>query len=232
MATITKKLLFDVMRNEDKPYWWLYDRTTTIAENQTDGTVEGSIQLLEQVLSEVENPYVDINICDKTKQEISRGGNKQKHNTYTINLGFDKKKSESSVSPSLNKDILRLMEENHKLQRDIDRLKDQQKYDALILKIDEIKNNDVLSKLLSNPQILNGISGIFGVKQPMGIASVGEGDEPITANVADRHQKIREAIIRLSKIDNKFDDTITMLADFAEKNRDQYFESIEYIKNI
>lgn len=220
------------MRNEDKPYWELYDRSTTIAENQDESVVEGSINLLEQVLLEIENPYVDINICDKTKKEIGRGGNKQRYNKFTINLGHSSK--EVAKSTGLSKVERDLIEKNFELQRKIDRLEDQKKYDELLRKIDDIKNNDVLSKLLSSPQVMQGIGSLLGVKPgtTMGIASAGVEDETIPASAVERQQKIKAAIVRLARIDSRFDDTITMLADFAEKNPEQYFESIKVMQTM
>jgi hypothetical protein len=232
MATVSKKLLFDTMRNESCAYWRVSDNSTIIAENDSEGNIETAIQTLEEVIAEIENPFVDIKICDVTKSVIGKGGNKHTYHLYRVNLASDKSRPKESGSPAMNSQVMQLIEKNNELQRKIDRLEDQKKYDALEQKLNDLQSSDVLSKLLSNPQVLQGISGLFGIRQPVGLAGIEDQYEPIALEPIERQQKIKDAIVRLAQIDPKFDETITLLAEFAETNTSQYFATIEMMKSI
>lgn len=237
MAIVSKKLLFDIMRSEECPYWRIADATTTIAENDTDEELESAMQSLSDKLNEIESPFVEVKLCNVTKAVIGKGGNKHKYFLYKVNLSQSSKGTQVAGvgvagTQQINNEVLKLLKENNELQRKIDRLEDQKKYDQLERKIEGMQREDVITKLLSNPAIMNGISGLFGGKGNIGIASIGEDAPPIETDAIARQQKIKSAIVRLVNVDANFDNTITLLANFAEQNRAQYFESIEMMKTM
>lgn len=233
MALVSQKMLFDTMETQDLPYWKVRDREGTIAENDDQGDVNQSMETLKDALAEIEDQFVWVKICNATKAAIGKGGNKHTWYEYKVNLQSGNKQGEATVnSGALNSQVLKLIEEKNELQRKIDRLEDAKKYDELQRQLDDLKGGDVWDKLLSSPAVMKGINGFFSNGQPVSVA--GTGDEPIKPKTTseERQSKIKTAIIRLSKVDENIDEHLLLLADFAEKNKTEYFQSIQYMKTL
>lgn len=235
MATVSKKYIIDLMLKEKLPYFRVQDTRESvrcIAENDSEDDVDSAIELLEESLGEVEDSYVYISVSTANRAEKGKGGDKLRYKNYQFRVNLlnavrSGSKQASEAAP-MNGKVLELIKQNNELLRKIERLEDQRRYDDLERQLKEIKNGSPLDKLLNNEKFINGIFG--GEKTTIGLAGANDGE--VNEDAVDRQTRLRKALTRLGKIDNKVDEHIEMLADFAEKDKAKYFQSISMLKTM
>jgi hypothetical protein len=217
-ATVTRDFMFKQMEDNNLPYFQVYgaDRTL-ISDNMEIADLEESRNMLDEVLNSVMDSSVIVCLSKRTRREMGSGGNvKTGYREYKIILRAATAGVGGIGSQSMVQD---LMAENKALneklhQKDIELMRKE-----LQDQIDDLKKEDPMDKLA-----LQAITGIFGNKeQPMaGVGIAGNANETINEKELARQKKIKAALVRLAKVDPKIDETLTMFADWAEKNPEKY----------
>lgn len=233
MATVKVEHIFKMMRDKELPYWRLTDNTGTrmmIAENDTEENVETGITMMEEALDNIEDNVVCVMLSNKTKKQKAGGGRGYHQFEFKINLG----RAQTGFSGGNNgmmAMMFQLMEKNSDLLRKIEIAAKEKEFDVIRQELKELKEGSNTDKLITH--LLPHLDKLLGVQtESHGIAATGEEDETVDEKIVEKQKKVRIAIKRLAKIDADLPDTLTMLAEFAEKKPDKYKSFIPMLQNM
>jgi len=221
MALVKLDHVLKLMRERELPYWRLTDNSglrNMVAENDTEESVETGIEELEEALSNIEDNIICVMISNRTKKQKSGGGRGYIQMEMKINLH----KAETGFGAGNNGMLAMLLAQMEKNSNLVMQLMEQKKESELAELRREIKEmkNDGSGKFEKYQPYLDKLFGVQ--KESHGIASVGEEDTEVDEKVVKAQARIRSAIKRLVKIDSNLPDTITLIANFAEKHPDKY----------
>ena len=230
-ATVTKDFMISQMREKKYPFFVVTDGRDIIANNEDEQSVEAAIELLENVLGNVLDSFVIVKLSEKTRKQINQGGNvKTSYLEYKIQLRPTQGVRGIGSNGSLVDDLIQqnkiLTERLH-----------EQKIEMIEANLNR-KMDDMRKELTEKPDpmmeiALKGITGLFKDKtQPPVTGLAGADDGAVDEAALARQKKIRFALFRLAKIDKQLDETMTSLADFAEKNPEKYHSMIPLIKTM
>lgn len=231
-VTVKAEYVITQMRELNSPYFSISPDggRSVLAENQKSADVEEAIQRVQECFENIEDSAVYIKIADKPKKERGNGGS---WNCVEFRVKFSKQKDGIS---GIDGTVRQLLEQNNQLQLKMIELINNHQRELMQIKFDrqieELKKENEENPLIKQAigQLPNIIS-IFSGKQPIAVA--GTNDEPIESNVetvAGTHDKIRKALQKLSTVDKSLADTLTLLAEYAVKNPDQYRAFIPMLK--
>lgn len=199
--------------------------------------VEGSDITPSQAANELQNFFDDqaqdgiyvVKLSKKSRKEKADGGSTT---TYGFRIQIKEgntNKAIGAIPTEFNNNYKELVEKNIALNTQVVILQQEairkKELDLLNAKIDALKNSDPLEKYAPL------IAGFFNKGQTVNAAqqlAAVAGPEDAKENKA----KIISAINRLNKIDPNFADTITMLADAAEKDPQKFLSFIPMIKSM
>jgi hypothetical protein len=186
---------------------------------------------MEATINDIEDNNVCVVISNKTKKEKSGGGRNYKQFEFKVNL----RKTESGIAGLSGSNgmfglLLAQMKENAELQRKIEIQLKEAEMKELRKEMDELKNGGGSGAV---EKLMPYLDKFFGVqRESHGIASTGHEDETVDESVVDKQKQVREAIIRLAKIDSDLPNTLTLLAMFAEKNPAKYKSFIPMLQSM
>ena len=229
-ATITKEFLYDQMEKRTMPYWVVGDGREDIAENMEAADIDESKTILENVFANIMDSFVFVKLYARPKGKIAQGGNTRNLSVdYKIQLrspgtirgmgGF----GGSNMVDQLMADNRDLMNKLH--EKDLALFSEKMQKQIDDLKRDKDGKDDPVTAA-----VLQGLAGMFGAKN--NVVTSGLADGEVDEKKVARQAKIRAALMRLYKVDPKFEDTITLLADFAEKNPEKYKTFIPLVKSM
>jgi hypothetical protein len=230
MAFVNKDHVFKIMRANECAYWRITDNTGMrhlVDENETEDNVQNAIELMEATINDIEDNNVCVVISNKTKKEKSGGGRNYKQFEFKVNL----RKTETGFNGSTGMFgmIMQQMKENAELMRKLEIQQKEKEMDELRREMKELKEGGTNALAPYMPYL----DKFFGIeKSSHGIASTGHEDETVDESVVDKQKQVREAIIRLAKIDSDLPNTLTLLAMFAEKNPAKYKSFIPMLQNM
>ena len=221
MPVVKLEHVYEMMRKNDCAYWRITGTSggrNLIDENDTEESVENGIELMQTCIEMIEDNFVCIVISDRNKKEKAKGGRNYEQFEFRVNLH----KSETSTGLSgMNNGVLGLliisMKENSELMRQVNDEQRKREMDELNRKIDELKKGDKIDKYRP---YLDKLFDVDSSKQRISLA--GNDDGEVNETEVQKQQRIRKALIRLNKVDSHLPDTLTLLANFAEKNPDDY----------
>jgi hypothetical protein len=228
-ATVTREFMFQKMRDNKLPYFIVTDGRDEISRNEDEASVEAAAAMLEDVLSNVMDSLVIVKLMEKTKKELGRGGN-IRATVLEYKIQLRPTAAMRGIGGYGNNMVDDLMRENSKLK---DQLTDEK---IERIKFENKKELEELRKEMNekpNPMMEMGMKALghlFG--EPPVTQVAGAEDGHVKQADADRIKNIRAAIVRLSKVDPTLDDTLTALANFAEKNPDKYRSFIPLMKTF
>lgn len=221
-ATVKKEYILKVMEEQNLPYYAVTDGKDMIGLNDDEPNIDAAVRSLEMLLDNVEDGFVVVKLSNVSKKDKgAKGGRNYWNFEFKLNL---KKQNEAGIGAAgINSTILQLMEANNTLLRKIEQQANEQKIKELERAIGEAKEEGTgIEKWI--PVLTAAMSG-----QKVGLA--GTGAPAMEPPQVDRIVKIRAAIARLGKVDRNIDDTLTLLADFAEEKPEQYLSFIPIIKS-
>ena len=227
-----------VMQKNDLPYWEIFTdskKTPDYRQSEKKG-VDESIEELESVLQDFSGTvYLK---CSNYPFPHGKGQPEKyilKEYTLKLNTG-----TSSPGIGNIGGDVLRYLERIKDKELEIAQLKFDHHLEAIKRQLDDLKQkkdkeneNGIGDKLLEAmaPSLIENlpsiISGMTGNKVPVASAPGIAGVE----DAATAKQRTIAALNRLQKIDPNLPDTLTLLADFAEKKPSQYLSFIPIVKS-
>lgn len=213
------------MEDKDLPYFKVTDGKVLISKNNEESEPSKAVELLAEVIEMIEDSIISISLSDKTDKERGKGGSNW--DNYNFKVKLKQAEGINGTAGGINGTILAMMKENGELMRKIELQAKEHELNELKKEIREIKEDknkpDVWEKYLPL------LSAHFGNKTPIAVA--GADDGAVAEAAVDRQQKIRAALVRLSKIDENLADNLTLLANLAEKHPDKYKSFIPIIRS-
>jgi len=232
MAIVKIEHIYKMMRDQELPYWRLTDNSgvrSMYAENDTEENVEKGIEMMEEAIDNIEDNHVCVMISSRTKKQKAAGGRNFKQFDFKVNL----RKIETGIAGAGNNNMLALLlaqiEKSNELARQLMLAEKNRELDDVKRQIDELrkaKGNNIDLK-----QYLPYLDKIFGV-QTVGIASTGTEDAEVDESIIEKQTRVRNAIARLAKIDKHLPDTLTLLANFAERDPKKYLSFIPLLQTM
>jgi len=189
-------------------------------------------ELQRTILAQEPGEIVFVKISARSKKDKGDGG-LNKNYEYRVRCNEDGKKQEknnfNNNQAAINGDVLRLLEEKKALELKIQNLEHKSQMDELQRQISEIKEASPVEKyfpaiigyLQNNgniPSVQNSVAGINGTEE--------------TETPVDAKKVITIAINRLFKIDKNLPETLTQLANFAEKDPAKYNSFLPILKSM
>lgn len=220
-ATINKDYLYRLIEEERLSYYEVTDGRDVIQENQECDSPQKAIEELTDLFENIEDNQVTVKLCDKNKKERAKGGKGHKYREYKIRL----KAKQSDPLGIAGGSVIGYLERINELQRQIDNQKLEREIEELKRKLESKKeDNPVLEKGLAI------LSAYLSKGQPAALA--GHNDPPLpAADVETPAAVVKKAITRLAKVDPNLPETLTMLADFAEKKPAEFLAFIPIVKS-
>jgi len=227
MALVKKEFVFKIMEDKDLPYFILTDGRNMIDENQDTGITAEAIRQLEETLEAIEDSTVVIKLSNKNKKDKAKGGKDYENYEYRINL---KQANAGMTGTGINGTVLGMMEKNNELQRRLDLLEKESELKELRREIAEIKagGNDQVDKWL--PILSSFLTKDTGAAMKQNVGVAGHEEETINESFIEAQKKTRLALIKLAKVDKNLPDTLTLLADFAERKPNEYLALLPVLK--
>jgi len=223
MATVKKEYVFDLMREQECPFWRVTDNSGVkmrVGENDTEANIEEAITQLEACFDNIEDNVICVMISNKTRKQKSGAGRGYLQFEYKVNLGQGVSSGAGMGGGNMFTMLMAQMSENNRLQNKLT----EEKYLNLLEKLQDEKKDSGsnFDKLIP---FLNKLMD----DKPNKVAIAGE-DDDVDENIEAKKKKTLAAIKRLAKIDPKLPENLTMLADFAEKNSEDYFDALSALK--
>lgn len=190
-------------------------------------------ELEDFLANQVEEGTYTVKLSTRPKGKKAEGGSWGEF-TYKVKVGGGKtSNSIGGIPDAFSTEYRDLVAKNIELNTKVVRLEEEAKrkeeMNALQKQIDKLKESDPFEKYAP---VINGIMGylnrgnaVAGAAQEMAAVAGPQTKEEIVA-------KINSAIKRMMKIDPNFPDTITALADFAEKDPERYKSFIPMLKAL
>lgn len=239
MVLVTLQRVLKIMQENNCMYWTLYDGKSVFDSYQDGGGhIDESLQRLQETVQDISGQTIEIKISDRNNEEKAKGGRGFKNFEYKIKLSGGGEISGIGAGGG-NNIVLSLL-------REINDLKTAQIKAAYEVQLNEIQRqmeslkeakgglnldqalNKVFTFISDNPGFLTG--------NPAKVTAPGLAGPPETetAPVPDKESqnKLRNALIRLTRIDKNLPETLTALADFAESNPEKYKQYLPLIKTL
>lgn len=222
MAAVVKlEYLYKIIETEALSYYEVTDGRDVIQENQSCDSPDAAIEELRELFENLEDSTVTVKLCDKNKKDRAKGGKNHKYREYKVRL----KSKQSDALGIAGGSVVQYLERINELQRQIDN-------NRLEREIEELKRK-LESKKEDNPVLEKGLailSAYLSKGQPAALA--GHNDPPLpAAEVETPASVVKKAIARLAKVDPNLPETLTMLADFAEKKPAEFLAFIPIVKS-
>jgi len=219
--------MFSQLHDKQLPYWTVSDGRSVIAFNDDEDSLSKSEELLQEVLDNVLDAYVIVKISERPRKDLSKGGNTRSNFLeYKIQLKAASQPGVRGISGNsnnvdeLHQEIKKLRDELHKKELEVIKDNFQRQIDEL-----KEKKNDPMTEM--GMQVL---SGLLIPKKTVAVA--GAEDEAVKTDFVEKQKRIKLALVKLSKVDPDLDQTMTLLAEFAVNNPDQYKSFIPMLKSM
>lgn len=224
MAYVNPEYVTKLMQEKDLKFFVVLDSDgkSILADQQnSDITLDKAVSMLKEVFDEITGPYVIVKLRDKSRKQTSAGGD-----IKTGNYDFKVKLGEAAISgPNApNATITGLLNRINALETALVRQEKDFQLKELQRQFDEFKENQKSPYL---EQLMPLLASCLTGSKPAPIASPG-----IAGVEDDPKEKIKEAIKRLAKVDKNIADTLTALADFAERKPEMYMQYIPLLKTM
>lgn len=224
-ATVKKEFLIKKIEAEKLTCYEVTDGRAKIAENQDCDSPTQCIEELEEIFESVEDAIVVVKVSDRSKKLKAKGGPPANHYEYRIRL----KESAASGIGGTNQTLMGMMNQIYDLRLQLEKKElEKEKTELLkrLEKLEEDKGNPMMEKALT--MLGTYLSG--GQKATIGVA--GTDDPHPDEDQVKKQMKVRKALSRLNKIDPDLPDSLTLLADFAEKKPEEYRRFVPMIRSM
>ena len=203
MALVTIDTVGKLQRQQNTIYWKVTDKTKKLVINRNDELqpIEHSIELLKDTLKECIGDYCAVTLYTEKPTQLEKGSTKGK--IFELLVKLDSHSNFQHQQPiagnqfgellELHKKVLQLEHEKEKAEEN----KIQKPLEKLV---DKLTEGNTINLLLS--AFMNRVN-----KQPEQI-----GATPGTNN------ELKETLIKLSKVDPNYINTLEKMADYLEKN--------------
>lgn len=223
MATVNKQYVFDLMEKEQLPYFTIRDNAGSprhILQNESEANIAEAVSMMQECFDVLEDNYCHVTLSDRNRVQKGKGGENINYQ-FKVNLMAGNKAAAIASVRTTNTSDIKYIQEIDALKREIEIMKFNARLEKMQDEMKAMKEGSMVEKLLSNPQIIQGIGGMFGIKTPVALA--GSEDGPVDGAPVEKENKIRSALTKLMKIDSDLPETLSKLADYAETNPAQYF---------
>jgi hypothetical protein len=223
---VKKSLIYKKL--ETHPYVQILSGKNLIFGNNEQTDINELTEFLE---NECESGIVTIKMDTRPKRTKGEGGDTSGLLTYTVRVGQENTavagQPHQPQHINFHPDMKTLYNENIELKQDNNNLKNQIPtkvvLDSLNEKIKKLEEGDILEKY--SPLLMAFFGKGTGTAPAQATAIAGTESE-------SKKEKIFKAVIKLGKIDANFADTITDLANFAEKSPEKYLSFLPMLKNL
>lgn len=241
MVLVNLARVVKIMQENTCFYWTLYDGKSIFdAYQDISGTMDESILRLQETVQDISGQTIDIKISDRCNDEKAKGGRGFKNFEYKIKLSGTGDVSGIGAIGGGGNVVLSLLREINELKTAQIKAAYEIQLKEIERKMDELKEakgglnmdtalNKVFAFISENPGFLTGNTA--KVTAP-GLAGPPEGEQAVFAPDTDTKVKMRNALVRLSKVDANIAETLTALADFAESNPEKYKQYIPILKTL
>lgn len=229
MATVKKDYIIKLMEDEQLAYWRIADGgSNKIGENDVESNVGKGIELMEDCLSYIEDTRINVVLSNRCKKDKAAGGRGYKQYEFAVKL---QDSTNRTADQGINGTVIALLKELYDTkqavaiqQKDFEMKELQRRFDELE------RGNDKPDVMERGFGMLEKYFAFNSAKPAASISGINDG--PVNDDIVTKQRKIKEAIKRLAVIDPHIQDTLTVLATFAEKNKEQYFSSLQMIKGM
>lgn len=191
-----------------------------------DSTVDGQVASLNDCMEAIEDGYVTIKLCAISRKARGKGGDKTEKQVYEFRVRANEQASQKNIGglPGEAGSNMTLLNKIKELEIELVKSKHKQELDEIRREIAELKTASPVESML--PMLIQGLSGAGWGAPAAAIKGtpINGPDGPTSKDL------VVEAIKRLSAIDKNLHQTLTDLADFAEKNPEKYFAYIPMLK--
>jgi hypothetical protein len=226
MLVVDPQFMVDQIKANDAQYWKLLSGGKLITKQGQDIGLDTSIAILEDALNNASGGIVEVVASDKPDGEKARGG-KVVNYTYKIDL-------RNGAPVAVDSGIGGLGESSSEVWELKQRIRDmewQQKLDAAIEKA-----SSPLNGIREHPAFMPAVMGLLnkfmGPKQAIPVQGPAVNGTAQETHEIEQGEKLAAALHRLAAVDPNLPETMEMLADYAEKNPEQYKSFIPMLKNM
>lgn len=234
MNFVKKDYLYSLVEQKNLSSVSIYGSDGKTLMLEMDGEQHTPTEVVNYISDFLENQALEgvyvVKLRNKSKKEKSEGG-QWKEFGFRIQVGKQSSAINGTVggaAQSFTTEHKALIEKNLELQTKLIRLEEEAKrkeeIGALQKQIDKLKEESPLDKYA--PILMN----IFGNKGAETAAA--QNLAAVAGTPQENADKIKAAIKRIMKVDANFSDTITKLADFAEKDPDKYKSFIPLLNTL
>ncbi len=236
---VSQEFVVKQLRAHQIKFWKMVDSDgkSVIAEQKDEErTVEQSVNMLEETLMDLRGKYVLLKARAKGGSKIAAGGD----NTTGIFdwkiLLDEKAQGVGAVKEPGSSDVtkhLTLMDQIQNLRLEMQQKEHQHQMERLQDRIKEMESEMKESNPMMD-SLIAGLTKVFaGGSLSAPVASVPTTPVPQLAGTEPSNgARIKNAIIRISKIDPDVPETLEALASFAEKNPEQFLGYIKMLKSM
>lgn len=238
MNIVNKDFVFEIMRKCELPFFTVYDATGQRKlyeqQDETKNYSDAILELDEVIAAQEVGQTICVKISEITKKEKAGGGNVKKGlYEYRIRCGAKQGVGgvkESSIDNSIvSRQVLDLMDQLKSKELEIIQLQNKQAIADLEKKWEDRLSESPLDKYM--PAIISGLSGLMGQGAPKAAIQGIAGPE-VEQPKEDINAIITSAVKRLYKVDKDLPNTLTTLADFAEKDPNKYLSFLPMLKSL
>ena len=256
MPHLEREFTFQEMRRHNMPFWKILSNKKMIS-SCVDSThdVEAQIHDLNSQLNLINASFVDVIISTVTDKQLGEGNPKGKTKEHTIQLHKavgNERPNVEIVSGYSEQNVNALMEvERAKHELEIEKMKFAKNQELELLKTEIAKLRDEFMNMEDDDdESIGGIEKVWAEAKPYLpyiLASIGLVPKPTamaedvnkiivedeiheTNNQDEQVRKISNECKRILKIDSNAGDNLLKLAEFAELNRDGYFQMIPMLE--
>lgn len=222
---VKKSLIYKKL--ETHPYVQILSGKNLIFGNDEQTDINELTEFLE---NECESGIVTIKMDTRPKRKRGEGGDTSTQLVFSVKAGQENTIAGQTHQPqhiNFHTDMKTLYNENIELKQDNNNLKHQIAtkvvLDSLNEKIKKLEEGDILEKY--SPLLMAFFGKSTGTAPAQATAIAG-------TDTGTNKEKILTAIVKLNKIDSNFADTITDLANFAEKSPEKYLSFLPMLKTL
>ena len=221
---VTQDYAFRLMREHDCRFWKLKDSDgkSVLGEQKSDEVgIEESVRKLEDTLAELNGRFVNLEARSRSSKDRGAGGD-LKSGIFDLRVKLDGNGigSTATASPSINP---ALYDRIAGLEKQLLEVEYKHKMSDLQRQIDELKEGNPMLD-----QLVPVLSGLFAQGNPGGTAAA---QAPALAGPEKKQGRVKELLVRLSKVDPNVLETLECLVKFAEANPSQYLGYVNMLKS-
>jgi hypothetical protein len=228
MAEFSKEFVIRKMRDSRFPFFTVKDSDNkSIIWDQQDPDISEAkaLEQLEEILNEAQGSFLYVTIKGKTKAQLGSGGNTKGAEGKGLEYKVKIDGGQVNGIGALRSDNSELYKTIAAYEQKIMEIQHNHKLEALERKFEDFKKED------SNPMMEKAFQMLLPHFMPAGSPAPALAGPP-TEQGNSEQERLKAALRRLAAVDPHFVDTLTHLADFAERKPEMYASYIPMLKNL